>query len=103
VLLLHNDKPTTYKEAMMGPDSIKWRDAIKSTIESMYKNQVWNLVDPPECVMSIERRWIYKEIDMDVYIHKGSTCQKGVYDKVQKVDYNKIGSFSSDAFLYGLL
>jgi hypothetical protein len=23
VLLLHNDKPTTYKEAMMGPDSIK--------------------------------------------------------------------------------
>jgi hypothetical protein len=33
---------------------------------------------------------------------KGSACQKGVYDKVQKVDYNKVESFSSDACLYGL-
>ena len=24
VLLLDNDEPTTYKEAMMGPDSVKW-------------------------------------------------------------------------------
>jgi hypothetical protein len=60
----------------MGPDSIKWFDTIKSVIESMCQNQVWNLVDPPEGMMSIKRKWIYKEIDMDVYIHKGSTCQK---------------------------
>jgi hypothetical protein len=34
VLLLDNDEPATYKEAMMGPNSIKWLDAIKSAIES---------------------------------------------------------------------
>jgi hypothetical protein len=68
----------------------------------MYENQVWNLVDPPIGMMPIERRWIYKETDVDVYIHKMLNLSKGVYDKVQKVDYNKIGSFSSDACLYGL-
>jgi hypothetical protein len=66
------------------------------------KNQVWNLVDPPEGMMPIERRWIYKETDMDVYIHKRINLSKGVYDKVQKVDYNKIGYFKSDACLYRL-
>jgi hypothetical protein len=76
----------------MDPDSIKWLDAIKSMIYPMYENQVWNLVDPPEGMMPIECRWIYKERDMDVYIHKMLNLSKGVYDKVQKVDCNKVGS-----------
>ena len=60
VLLLDNDEPTTYKEAMMGPDSVKWLNAIKSEIESMYENQVWNLVDPPEGSKPIECKWIFR-------------------------------------------
>ena len=61
VLLLDNDEPTTYKEAMMGPDSVKWQEAMKSEIESMYENQVWNLIDSPEGVRPIECQWIYKK------------------------------------------
>jgi hypothetical protein len=30
VLLLDNDEPATYKEAMMDPDSVKWLNAMKS-------------------------------------------------------------------------
>src|SRR3954469_7709512 len=47
-LLFYNDEPTTYKEAMMGPDSIKWLEAIKSVIVPYTRNQVLNLEDPPE-------------------------------------------------------
>jgi hypothetical protein len=54
VLLLDNDEPATYKEAMMGPDSVKWLNAMKSEIESMYENQVWTLVDPLEGTRPIE-------------------------------------------------
>jgi hypothetical protein len=53
-------------------------------------------------MMPIERRWIYKETYMDVYIHKRINLSKGVYDKVQKVDYKKTGYFKSDACLYRL-
>jgi hypothetical protein len=54
VLLLDNDKPATDKEDMMGPDSIKWLHAMKFEIQSMYENQVWSLVDPPEGSRTIE-------------------------------------------------
>jgi hypothetical protein len=45
ILLLDNDEPMTYKEAMMGPNSKKWLGAMKSEIKSMHDNQVWNLID----------------------------------------------------------
>jgi hypothetical protein len=35
IMLLDNDEPTDYEEAMMGPDSEKWFEAMKSEIGSM--------------------------------------------------------------------
>jgi hypothetical protein len=80
VLLLDNDEPTTYKEAMIGPNSIKWHDAMKSEIESMYENQVWSLIDPPDGVKPIECKWIYKKkIDADgnISVYKARLVAKG--------------------------
>ena len=45
-LLFDDDKPTTCKEAMMGPDSIKWLEAIKSVIVPYTRNQVSELGRP---------------------------------------------------------
>jgi hypothetical protein len=39
-LLLDNDEPMTYTEAMMGPNSEKWLGAMESEIQSMHDNQV---------------------------------------------------------------
>jgi hypothetical protein len=39
---------------IMGPYSVKWLDAIKFEIESMYENQVWNFVTLPEDMKPIE-------------------------------------------------
>ena len=30
---------------MAGPEFTKWKEAMDSEIQSMYDNQVWNLVD----------------------------------------------------------
>jgi hypothetical protein len=45
-LLFDNDEPTTCKEAMMGPDSVKWLEAIKSIIVPYTRNQVSELGRP---------------------------------------------------------
>ena len=50
VLLLDNNEPTIYEEAMMGPDSVKWLDTIETVIVSVYIIKLFNLVDPPEGV-----------------------------------------------------
>src|SRR3954468_5275524 len=40
VTLLDNDEPMSYGEAMVGPDSENWLEAIKSERGSMYENKV---------------------------------------------------------------
>ena len=54
VMLLDNDEPTNYGEAMVGPYSDKWLEADKSEIGSMYQNKVWTLVDLPYDRQAIE-------------------------------------------------
>ena len=39
VMLLDNNEPTSYGEAMVGPYSDKWLEAMKSEIGSMYQNK----------------------------------------------------------------
>ena len=41
VMLLDHDEPTNYEEAMMSPESVKWLEAMKSEMGSMYENKVW--------------------------------------------------------------
>ena len=47
-LLFDNYEPTTCKEAMMGPDSVKWLEAIESVIVPYTRDQALNLKDPLE-------------------------------------------------------
>ena len=65
-------RPLTYQYAMNSPDSERWLEAMKSEMDSMYDNQVWTLVDPPEGVKPIGCKWVFKrKINMDenVQIH----------------------------------
>ena len=80
VMLLDHDKPTNYEEAMMSPDSMKWLEAMKSEIGSMYENKVWTLVDLPNDRQAIENKWIFKrktDVDSSVTIYKARIVAKG--------------------------
>jgi hypothetical protein len=59
--LFDNDKPTACKEAMMGPDFIKWLEAIKSMIVPYTRNQVYKLEGPSKDIKPNEHIWIYKD------------------------------------------
>ena len=54
VMLLDNNEPTSYGEAMVGPNSDKWLEAMKSEIGSMYQNKAWTLVNLPDDRQGIE-------------------------------------------------
>ena len=54
IMLLDNGEPSNYEEAMAGPDSDKWLEAMKSEIESMYQNKAWTLVNLPDDRQAIE-------------------------------------------------
>ena len=80
------DEPTTYHEAMMSPDSKKWLQAMKSEMQSMYDNQVWNLVDPPEGAKVIGCIWVH-EIKHDMTFKSRLVAKR--FKQTHGIDYDE--------------
>ena len=60
-------------------------------MESMYSNQVWHLVDPPDGVKSIGCKWVYKRkrgVDGKVETFKTRLVAKG-YTQKEGFDYEE--------------
>ena len=79
VTLLDHDEPMNYEEAMMSPDSVKWLEAMKSEMRSMYENKVWTLIDLPNDRRAIDIKWIFKrkmDTDSSVTIYKAIIVAK---------------------------
>ncbi|KAK8713447.1 hypothetical protein V6N13_148664 [Hibiscus sabdariffa] len=80
VILMDQDEPKTYQEAVTSPNSEKWLEAMRSEMDSMSKNQVWTLVEQLEGVKPIGCKWVFKKkIDMDgnEHTYKGRLVAKG--------------------------
>ena len=93
-MLLDNNEPTSYGKAMMGPDSEKWLEVMKSEMGSMYENKVWALEVLPEGRKAIQYKWIFKrktDTDGNITIYKARPVAK-VLSQVQGVDYGEIFS-----------
>ena len=76
VMLLDNNEPTSYGEAMVGPYSDKWLEAMKSEINgSLRRRRTWTVMLP--------------SMKLDLW--------QRVFPQVQGVDYDEI--FSSVAML----
>ncbi|KAL4376280.1 hypothetical protein GQ457_02G023460 [Hibiscus cannabinus] len=79
-ILVDQDEPKTYQEALASPDSEKWLEAIRSEMDSMSENQVWTLVEPPEGIIPIGCKWVIKkktDMDGNVQTYKGRLVAKG--------------------------
>ena len=85
------DEPSNYKEAMAGPEAAKWKEAMESEIQSMYDNQVWNLVDRTPDIKTVGCKWIFKKkTDMDGNVHtfKARLVAKG-FTQTHGIDYDE--------------
>ena len=92
--IIQDDDPVTYSEAVESNDSDKWLNTMKSEMDSMYSNQVWTLVDPPEGVNPIGCKWVFKKkigADGQVDTYKARLVAKGFRQK-HGIDYDEIFS-----------
>ena len=56
-LVAETGEPTSVQEALNNPN---WKNAMKSEISSLEKNDTWDLVPRPEGKNIVGSRWVYK-------------------------------------------
>ena len=91
--------PYTYEEAIKDIDAHHWVKAMKSELDSMYFNQVWDLIEAPNGIKLVGCKWIYKRkrwIDGKVENFKARLMAKG-YTQKEGIGYEE--TFSPIAML----
>ena len=72
-------------------DAHHWVKAMKFKLDSMYSNQVWDLVKVPNGIKPVGCKWVYKRkrgIDGNVETLKARLVAKG-YTQKEGIDYEE--------------
>lgn len=93
--VVDSHEPATYKEAISGAESDQWIAAMTEEMESLHKNQTWQLTKLPEGRRIIGCKWIFKKKTglpgTQQIRFKARLVVKGFSQK-EGVDYNEIFS-----------
>ena len=60
VYIASEEDPVTVKEALSSQDAAKWSKAMKTELQSLHKNQVWELSELPPGRKAIGSKWVFK-------------------------------------------
>ncbi|KAJ4720195.1 Retrovirus-related Pol polyprotein from transposon TNT 1-94 [Melia azedarach] len=89
------NEPSTYKEAVTCTESTQWLAAMGDEMESLHKNQTWELTKRPRDRKIITCKWVYKKKEGETSVegikYKARVVARG-FTQREGVDYNEIFS-----------
>ncbi|GMI79054.1 hypothetical protein HRI_001574700 [Hibiscus trionum] len=93
--VVDDDIPVTYQEAMQSLESDKWKSAMDEEMQSLQKNNTWDLAYLLEGKRAIGCKWVFAKKDgspskKDVR-YKARLVAKG-YAQKEGIDYNEVFS-----------
>ena len=71
-------------EALSGPSKPKWQEAMEKEMESLYCNDVWELVELPKDPKAVGSKWVFKvnsDADGSVERYKARLVGQGYTQK----------------------
>ena len=86
---LIENEPSSYFEVISSLYALLWKEAIKIDLDSILKNQTWELVDLTLGAKPIGYKWIFKRkylLDGSIEKYKARLVAKGFSQK-QNIDY----------------
>ncbi|KAJ4723126.1 Retrovirus-related Pol polyprotein from transposon TNT 1-94 [Melia azedarach] len=91
----NSNEPSTYKEAVTCTESTQWLAAMGDEIESLHKNQTWELTNRPRDRKIVTCKWVYKKKEGETSVegikYKARVVARG-FTQREGVDYNEIFS-----------
>ena len=84
-------EPKTVDQALNGPDSAKWKDAMQKEYDSLLKNGVFSLVPSPKDRNIVDNKWVFKikrNADGSVERFKARLVARG-FSQQPGVDYTE--------------
>ncbi len=93
-LITEDGEPSCYQEAVDDTDSEKWKVAMEEEMDSLAKNNTWDLVELPEGRSVVGCKWVFKlkrKVDGSIERYKARLVAKG-YSQVEGIDFHEIFS-----------
>lgn len=108
VYITQEEDPNTFSKAIKGHDADKWMQAMEAELDSLHKNEVWELTELPPNRKVVGSKWVYKkkqDADGNVERYKARLVAQG-YNQRYGEDYDETTSpvvrFESIRTLIGL-
>jgi hypothetical protein len=93
-LSITDNDPRTVREAVDSEDVNLWKNAMDKEMETLYKNEAWDLVDLLTGRNPISDKWVFKKklnAEGKVEKYKSRLVAKG-YSQVEGIDFGEIFS-----------
>jgi len=84
-------EPTTYQQAILGPNANEWKESMMDEIQSIESNETWELCKLPTGQKAIGLKWVYKikyAVDGSLARYKSRLVVKG-YRQRAGFDYEE--------------
>ena len=93
-MITKDGEPSCYQEAVDDANSEVWKKAMEEEMDSLTKNNTWDLVELPEGRSVVGCKWVFKlkrKVDGSIERYKVRLVAKG-YSQGEGIDFHEIFS-----------